>query len=86
MFQSLTGSIHTRRRLRFLAHSYMFQSLTGSIHTIIPLYELYAVGVFQSLTGSIHTLAYDGENYVLIKVSIPHRFNSHRCSFLVIFN
>ena len=33
--------------------------------------------LFQSLTGSIHTLIRDKDKFLSLKVSIPHRFNSH---------
>ena len=55
----------------------MFQSLTGSIHTVKIMTMGFKGEMFQSLTGSIHTKFLKKIKTGGLKVSIPHRFNSH---------
>ena len=73
---------------RFNSHQYYrkqrggtneaFQSLTGSIHTPNCQCFVYHRYIrFQSLTGSIHTKKQCSIKKEGLKVSIPHRFNSH---------
>ena len=61
-----------------------FQSLTGSIHTETIEIGLNNNRLFQSLTGSIHTLENNQGRRVQIRVSIPHRFNSHKLNTLLL--
>ena len=76
----------TRGQVEISLTDLPFQSLTGSIHTLDADRGWVRLQGFQSLTGSIHTLI--GINTLLChnRVSIPHRFNSHKNDkFLVLY-
>jgi len=78
MFQSLTGTIHTRNEKRKLYDILpMFQSLTGTIHTGLNSLGPFCYVWFQSLTGTIHTVFRASYEAFHSFVSIPHRYDSH---------
>jgi len=82
-FQSLTGSIHTQIKKEIEEEFEKFQSLTGSIHTYIIFRNIHT---FYDSFNPSQVRFTPGKHAIwtgYFKVSIPHRFDSHKQVFIM---
>ena len=83
MFQSLTGSIHTRISIWQRKQKKVFQSLTGSIHT--KNWHFIDLLYFYFNPSQVQFTHFRGLRYrPVVNISIPHRFNSHIVYSLIV--